>query len=78
MGPEPGLRARPADRLVEKARGFGSDTMGVGDGREANAKSTMKIMTLGAKKDASTIIRTGGKDAGAVDPLAGPVSSEEE
>ena len=79
VGPEAGLHARPAAVFVKKAKGFDSDITVVKDGREANAKSTLKIMTLGAKKDDKILIRAEGEDAGAaVDALVELISAEEE
>ncbi|MDP9481428.1 MAG: HPr family phosphocarrier protein [Actinomycetota bacterium] len=79
VGPEAGLHARPAAMFVKKAKEFGSDIKVVKDGREANAKSTLKIMTLGAKKDDKVVIRAEGEDAeAAVDALAELISAEEE
>jgi phosphotransferase system HPr (HPr) family protein len=46
--------------------------------REANAKSSLKIMTLGAKKGGSITIRVEGEDdEEAVEALAGLISMEE-
>ena len=46
--------------------------------REANAKSSLKIMALGAKKGDSITIRAEGEDAQeAVDALARLISAEE-
>ena len=49
VGPKEGLHARPAAEFVHKAKGFSSTIEVVKDGREANAKSPLKLMTLGAK-----------------------------
>ncbi len=79
VGPEAGLHARPAAKFVKKAKEFGSEIKVVKDGREANAKSTMKIMTLSAKKDDRISIRADGDDAeAAVDALVELISAEEE
>ena len=78
VGPEAGLHARPAAMFVKKAKQFDSDIRVVKEGREANAKSTLKVMTLGAKKDDKIIIRAEGEDAeAAVDALVELISAEE-
>ena len=79
VGPEAGLHARPAAVFVKKAKEFDSDIRVVKEGREANAKSTLKVMTLGAKKDDRILIRAEGEDAeAAVDALVELISAEEE
>jgi phosphocarrier protein HPr len=50
IGPQEGLHARPAAQFVKTAKGFSSKIMIVKGDKGANAKSSMKIMTLGAKK----------------------------
>ncbi|QIN78550.1 HPr family phosphocarrier protein [Rubrobacter marinus] len=78
VGPEAGLHARPAANFVKKAKQFDSEIKVVKGGREANAKSTLKIMTLGAKKDDRILIRAEGEDAeAAVDALVELISAEE-
>ena len=78
VGPEAGLHARPAAMFVKKAKQFDSDIRVVKGGREANAKSTLKVMTLGAKKDDKILIRAEGEDAeAAVDALVELISAEE-
>ena len=78
VGPEAGLHARPAAMFVKKAKQFDSDIRVVKEGREANAKSTLKVMTLGAKKDDKIFIRAEGEDAeAAVDALVELISAEE-
>jgi phosphotransferase system HPr (HPr) family protein len=78
VGPEEGLHARPAKEFVKKARQFGSDIKVIKGKREANAKSPIKLMTLGAKKDEKIAIRAEGNDAGeAVDALVELISKSE-
>lgn len=78
VGAEEGLHARPAKEFVQKARQFDSDIKVIKDKREANAKSPIKLMTLGAKKDDKITIRAEGIDAEeAVDALAGLISKSE-
>ena len=77
--PEAGLHARPAKELVKKARGYSSDIVLVKDGQEANAKSPLKLMTLGAKKGDRLIVRAQGEDeAAAAEAVAELISSEED
>lgn len=63
VGPEEGLHARPAAQFVKAAKQFSSDIVVVKGDREANAKSSLKIMTLGAKKGDEIKIRAEGDDA---------------
>ena len=76
--PEEGLHARPAAQFVKAAKQFSSDIVVVKGEREANAKSSLKIMTLGAKKGDIITIRAEGDDAQeAVDALAELISADE-
>lgn len=78
VGPEEGLHARPARSFVQTAKGFSSEIAVLKGGREANAKSPLKLMTLGAKKGDAITIRAEGEDAeAAVEALADLISSEE-
>jgi phosphocarrier protein HPr len=78
VGPEEGLHARPAAQFVKTAKGFSSDIVVIKGEKEANAKSSLKIMTLGAKKGDSITIRAEGDDAEeAVDALAEFISADE-
>jgi phosphocarrier protein HPr len=73
-----GLHARPAAEFVHKAKGFSSDIVVVKDGREANAKSPLKLMTLAAKHGEKITIRADGDDAEeAVNTLVELISTEE-
>jgi phosphocarrier protein HPr len=63
VGPEEGLHARPAKEFVKKAKQFKSGIKVIKGKREANAKSPIKLMTLGAKKDEKITIRAEGDDA---------------
>jgi phosphocarrier protein HPr len=77
--PQAGLHARPAARFVKEAKGFDSDIVVIKDGREANAKSSLKLMTLGAKHGDKVMIRAEGEDEeAAVDALVAVLSEEEE
>lgn len=78
VGPEAGLHARPAAQFVKAAKKFTADITVIKDGREANAKSSLKVMTLGAKKGDKLSIQAVGEDAEeAVEALVGLISQEE-
>jgi phosphocarrier protein HPr len=78
VGPEAGLHARPAAQFVKTAKQFSSKiTVRKGE-KEANAKSSLKIMTLGAKKGDTIVIRAEGDDAReAVDALTELIAADE-
>ena len=48
--PEEGLHARPAAEFVKAAKGYNSDIKVIKDGKEANAKSSLNLMSLGPRK----------------------------
>jgi phosphocarrier protein HPr len=78
VGPDAGLHARPAAQFVKTAKGFSSDIVVIKGEKEANAKSSLKIMTLGAKKGDRIVIRAEGDDAQeAVDALTELISADE-
>ena len=78
VGPEEGLHARPAAQFVKTAKRFSSEIVVAKGGREANAKSSLKIMTLGARKGDKLTIRADGDDAEeAVDALVELISADE-
>ena len=78
VGLEEGLHARPAKEFVAKARQFASDIKVIKGKREANAKSPIKLMTLGARKDEKITIQAEGDDAKeAVNALVELVSQNE-
>ena len=77
--PEAGLHARPAARFVKEAKSYSSEIVVIKDGREGNAKSPLKLMTLGAKHGDKVMIRAEGEDEeAAVDALVAILSEEEE
>jgi phosphocarrier protein HPr len=77
--PEAGLHARPAALFVKEAKSYGSKIVVIKDGVEANAKSSLKLMTLGAKHGDSVVIRAEGEDeAAAVEALVAILSKEVE
>ena len=47
VGAQEGLHARPAAQFVKTAKGFSSEIVIVKDDKEANAKSSMKIIQVG-------------------------------
>ena len=65
-----GLHARAAAKLIELASGFESRIRLCRDGREADAKSIMRVMMLAASKGTSVEIVAQGADAAeAVDAI---------
>lgn len=77
--PEAGLHARPAARFVKEAKSFSSNIVVVKDGREANAKSSLRVMTLGARHGEKVLVRAEGEDEeAAVEALVAILSQEEE
>ena len=77
--PEAGLHARPAARFVKEAKRYSSEIVVVKDGTEANAKSSLRLMTLGAHQGDKLVIRaTGDDEEAAVEALAELISLEEE
>jgi phosphocarrier protein HPr len=73
--PEAGLHARPAARFVKEAKSYSSEITVIKDGRGANAKSSLKLMTLGARHGDKVLIRA---EEAAVDALVAILSEEEE
>jgi len=77
--PEAGLHARPAAKFVKEAKGFSSQITVVKGDNEANAKSSLRLMTLGAKHGDKIVIRAEGEDEeAAVEALAALISQEED
>jgi phosphotransferase system HPr (HPr) family protein len=70
------LHARPAAQFVRLAMGFDADlVVGAGD-REANAKSLLSVLALGARGGTTLRLRADGPDAdAALDALAGCVAA---
>ena len=78
VAPEEGLYARPAAEFVKKSKQFDAEITVTKDDQEANAKSSLKIMTLGAKKGDEIVIRAEGDDAEeAVEALVELISHDE-
>ena len=77
--PEAGLHARPAAKFVKEAKRYTSEIVVVKGGTEANAKSSLRLMTLGAHQGDKLVIRAEGEDEeAAVEALAELLSQEEE
>ncbi|WP_199616600.1 HPr family phosphocarrier protein [Paenibacillus alkalitolerans] len=57
-----GLHTRPAKEFVKVANSFQSDITVHRPGKNANAKSFISVVTLGAAKGASITIRADGPD----------------
>lgn len=78
VGPEEGLHARPAARIVKTAKGYSSRITVTRGGREANAKSPLSMMSLGAQKGEKVVIRAEGDEAErAVDAVLAMISANE-
>jgi phosphocarrier protein len=60
---EVGLHARPAATLTKAAMQYPCDVTIIRDGREANAKSMLSLLTLDVRKDQAITIRTTGERA---------------
>ena len=76
--PEQGLHARPAAKFVKTAKGFSSDIKVIKGDTEANAKSSLNLMTLGATQGDKLTIRANGEDEEeAAEALAELLSQEE-
>ena len=58
-----GLHARPASVFVQTASKFASDISVSCEGRTANAKSILTVLTLGAHQGAEITISAEGEDA---------------
>ncbi|MEE1114732.1 MAG: HPr family phosphocarrier protein [Eubacterium sp.] len=59
---EHGMHARPAGELVKLVKTLASKVTIVKDGKSANAKSTLAIMSLGAKQDSEVTFNIEGED----------------
>lgn len=70
------LHARPAAEFVRTAMRFAADIVVAVDEREANAKSLLSVLALGAKGGTTLSLRADGGDAAdAVAVLRGCVSA---
>lgn len=78
VGPTEGLHARPAAVFVKEAKKYSSEIKISHKDREVNAKSSLQILTVGAKKGDKIKIRAEGEDAeAATEALAQLISREE-
>jgi phosphocarrier protein HPr len=69
------LHARPAAEFVRTALGFGSQLTVASGEREADAKSLLAILALGAKRGTTLRLTADGDDAeAALDALSGCVA----
>lgn len=59
---EEGLHARPAAQFVKAAKAYSSDIRVIKGETKANAKSSLNLMSLGAKKGDKLVIRAEGED----------------
>jgi phosphotransferase system HPr (HPr) family protein len=65
------LHARPAATFVRTAMRFSAQVRLVSAGREADAKSLLSVLALGAKRGTTLTLRAEGEDAAsALDALA--------
>ena len=68
------LHARPAAQFVRTAMRFQAQISVAANGREADAKSLLGILALGAKRGTTLRLAADGDDAGAaIDALSGCV-----
>jgi phosphocarrier protein len=73
-----GLHARPATLLVKKASAYRSDISIENNGKKANAKSLIGVLSLGVTKDAVIhIVASGDDETLAVEEIARLISALE-
>ena len=74
-----GLHARPATLLVKKASSFKSDVSIEFNGKKANVKSLIGVLSLGVTKGANiTVLANGDDEALAVEEIVKLIASLEE
>lgn len=74
-----GLHARPATLLVKKASSFKSDITVEFNGKKANVKSLIGVLSLGVTKGSNIkIITSGADEAHAADEIAKLIDSLED
>ena len=74
-----GLHARPATLLVKKASSFKSDISIEYNGKKANVKSLIGVLSLAVTKDATIkVVASGDDEALAVDEIVKLVESLED
>lgn len=74
---EAGIHARPASALIKKAGEFTSTIKLEKDGKEADAKRLLAVLSLGAKKgDAITIMAEGEDEVAAANAIKEVIETE--
>lgn len=74
-----GLHARPATLLVKKASSFKSDVSIEFNGKKANVKSLIGVLSLGVTKGATiTVLASGDDEALAAEEIANLIANLEE
>ena len=74
-----GLHARPATLLVKKASAFKSDISLEYNGKKANVKSLIGVLSLGVSKDANVkVIASGDDETLAAEEIAKLIENLEE
>ncbi|NLL30591.1 MAG: HPr family phosphocarrier protein [Clostridiales bacterium] len=74
-----GLHARPATLLVKKASSFKSDVSIEFNGKKANVKSLIGVLSLGVTKGAKiTVVANGDDEAKAVEEIATLIANLED
>lgn len=74
-----GLHARPATLLVKKASAFKSDVSIEFNGKKANVKSLIGVLSLGVTKGANiTVTASGDDEALAAEEIANLIANLEE
>ncbi|MBP2031690.1 phosphocarrier protein [Clostridium algifaecis] len=74
-----GLHARPATLLVKKASSFKSDMSMEFDGKKANIKSLIGVLSLGVTKNSTVkVVASGDDEALAVEEIVKLIDSLEE
>ncbi|MPQ43681.1 HPr family phosphocarrier protein [Clostridium tarantellae] len=74
-----GLHARPATLLVKKASAFKSDVSLEFNGKKANVKSLIGVLSLGVSKDSLVkVIANGDDEALAAEEIASLIENLEE
>lgn len=74
-----GLHARPATLLVKKASSFKSDVSIEFNGKKANVKSLIGVLSLGVTKGANiTVTASGDDEALAAEEIANLIANLEE
>ncbi|HVS77433.1 MAG TPA: phosphoenolpyruvate--protein phosphotransferase [Steroidobacteraceae bacterium] len=76
---EHGIHARPAAQIVSALRSLAGQVELAVEGRTANARSTVALMKLGARKGDDIRVRAAGRDAGrAIDAVAAVLTGAHE